>query len=106
MTKSYFIGTYKDIETVWGLPLWRYLNKPNVIKKMMLASDNNRPAIEPLVLDLIFTFGDPIQGKRIKRFIGFLVRQVMSNNGYKHLTYGNKLKANQLFVTSSKYRRK
>jgi hypothetical protein len=89
---SYDTGPFTDVASTWGEQLWAFLNDPSVIASMINASDIGSPAAESVATALIHQFGDSIKRDRVKQFIGFLIRQVMERNGYKHTSYGHHTK--------------
>jgi hypothetical protein len=100
---NYNAGPFTDIASVWGNKLWEFLNEPIIVRSMTDASDNKRPAAEAIASELFGRFGDDITQNRVKQFIGFLIRQVMEQNGYSHTAYGQQTKENPVFVTASVY---
>ncbi len=100
---NYDAGPFTDIASIWGQQLWAFLNEPNVINSMIEASANKRPAAEAIASELHQRFGDNIRQDRVKQFIGFLIRQVMERNGYKHTSYGQQTQDNPVFVKASLY---
>ena len=100
---NYDAGKFTDIASVWGKRLWDFLNEPTIVHLMTNASDNNRPAAEAIASELFERFGDDIKQDRVKQFIGFLIRQVMEQNGYSHTAYGKQTKENPVFVKASTY---
>jgi hypothetical protein len=100
---NYDAGSFTDIDSVWGRQLWTFLNEANIIQSMIEASDNKRPAAEAIAHALVERFGNDIKQDRVKQFIGYLIRQVMEQNGYSHTAYGQKTKENPVFVKASRY---
>jgi hypothetical protein len=70
---------------------------------MTNVSDAGRPAVEAIAFELYDRFGEDVKQDRVKQFIGFLTRQVMERNGYRHVRYGRKVKENPVFSTASQY---
>ena len=103
---NYDVGPFTDVASVWGHQLWRFLTEPNIIHAMTDASDNKRPAAEAVASELYQRFGDDIRQDRVKQFIGFLIRQVMERNGYRHKSYGKQTRDNPIFVKASLYSRR
>ncbi len=103
---SYDAGPFTDVASTWGEQLWAFLNEPSTIALMINASDVGSPAAESVGVALLEQFGDSIGQDRVKQFIGFLIRQVMERNGYKHTSYGQHTKDNRVFVTASVYSRR
>jgi hypothetical protein len=100
---NYNAGPFTDIASIWGNQLWEFLNEPMNMHSMADASDNKRPAAEAIAVELFRRFGDDIRQDRVKQFTGFLIRQVMEQNGYSHRAYGQQTKENPVFVTASVY---
>jgi len=100
---NYDAGKFTDIASVWGNQLWEFLNEPSIVRSMIDASDNKRPAAEAIAPELVERFGNDIKQDRVKQFIGFLIRQVMEQNGYSHTAYGQQTKENPVFVKASRY---
>ncbi len=103
---SYDVGPFTDVASAWGEQLWTFLNEPSAKASMINASDSSKPAAEGVSFALLQRFGDGIKQNRVKQFIGFLIRQVMERNGYRHTSYGQHTKANPVFVTASVYSRR
>lgn len=100
---NYGAGKFTDVASVWGKQLWEFLNEPIIMRSMTDASDDKRPAAEAIASELLERFGDDIKQDRVKQFIGFLIRQVMEQNGYSHTAYGQQTKDNPVFVKASVY---
>lgn len=100
---SYNVGPFTDVASTWGQQLWVFLNEPITIHSMTDASDNKRPAAEAIASELYQRFGENITQDRVKQFIGFLIRQVMERNGYKHISYGRQTRDNPVFKQASVY---
>lgn len=100
---NYEAGPFTDIASVWGEQLWGFLNEPIIVRSMTDASDHKRPAAEVIASELIRRFGVDIKQDRVKQFIGYLIRQVMEQNGYSHRAYGQKTKENPVFASASVY---
>lgn len=100
---NYDAGKFTDVASTWGNRLWEFLNEPIIVRSMTEASDNKRPAAEAIAPELFGRFGDDIIQDRVKQFTGFLIRQVMEQNGYSHTAYGQQTKENPVFVKASVY---
>jgi hypothetical protein len=100
---NYDAGKFTDVASIWGERLWEFLNEPIIIRSMTNASDEKRPAAEAIASELFDRFGTDITQDRVKQFIGFLIRQVMEQNGYSHTAYGQQTKDNPVFVKASVY---
>lgn len=103
LENNYDVGSFTDIASAWGNPLWEFLNEPDIVRSMTDASDNKRPAAEAIAFILFERFSDDIKQDRVKQFTGFLIRQVMEQNGYRHTAYGRRAKENPVFVSASAY---
>jgi hypothetical protein len=102
----YRVGPFTDVNPLWGARLWEFLNRKYVVQKMVVASDDSRPAAEVIALDLHQAFGDDIREDRVKQFSGFLILQVMSANGFELKSYGHKTAANTVFTEGATYNRR
>ena len=100
---NYDAGKFTDIASVWGNQLWGFLNEATIVRSMIDASDNNRSAAEAIASELFERFGDDIRQDRVKQFTGFLIRQVMEQNGYSQTAYGQLTIENPDFVKASVY---
>jgi len=100
---SYNAGPFTRVASEWGDRLWSFLNEPEIVYRMKEASDREEPAAGAIGQRLHEAFGDPIKEDRIKQFIGYLIRQVMEDNGYTHHSYGHKTPCNPVFKNASLY---
>jgi hypothetical protein len=103
---NYDAGPFTDVAAVWGERLWMFLNEPATIAAMTDASDNYTPAAESIASTLHARFGDGIRQDRVKQFTGFLIRQVMERNGYRHVAKGQQTRDNPVFFKASLYSRR
>ena len=109
---DYDPGPFTNVyHTPLGRDLWNFLNQDSTIRQMQNASDNGRPAVEPLEGLLPDQLRRPLVGHedvdRLKQMIGHMVRQVLEleRNGYEHLRYGAQVQG-RLFTSGSLYRRR
>lgn len=102
---GYKIGSYTDIDSDLRNRIWSFLNERKTIQKMINVSNLNRPAAEGIAHDLFNKFGI-VFVDRVKMCIGYLIKQVMENNGFHWISKGHKLKQNPIFNKASKYSRR
>jgi len=99
-------GSFLDLaDTATGRRLWRFLTSPETIVRMETASELGRPAIEPLALRLIESFGQDIKGTRWKQVVGHMVRQIMEHRGFHLDAQGVRIRGGALFMSGSRYLR-
>ena len=103
MYGRYQVGPFTDVAPDWVDGLWRFLNEPGVVTQMENASNDRRPAVEGISVELVLRFGHDVGQDRVKQFIGYLVRQVMERNGYAHESYGHTVRENPVFTKGSRY---
>ena len=103
MTPTYQVRSFTDVDLHWGITLWTFLNAEQIVRRMADASDDGRTAVEDIADDLYERFGEAVARPRVKQFIGFLVRQVMERNGYRHRSYGHRIGQNSVFSSGSRY---
>jgi hypothetical protein len=91
-----------------GATIWNFLNAERTIGKMVAASFYNRPAVEPLALDLIALFPvesrDAVLDETCKRMIGHMARQVMEAQGLQLVIEDAPISDNALFKTGATYK--
>ena len=73
---------------------------------MLSASAQGRPAVEPLGVGLMGTFGDQVYGHRVRQMIGHMVRQIMEAQGFVVDRRGVRVRPANLFVKACTYRPK
>lgn len=103
--QNYHVGSFTDVEQ-WGDPLWDFLTSTESIQQMTEASDNKRPAAEAIAHRLLAEFGEDIRIRRVKQFIGLLIRQVMEQHNYIWVRDGVKTPDNPVFTEASLYQRR
>lgn len=106
MSREYSIGPFGDVAGVWGNMLWEFLNEPENVRLMTSASNKGRPAAEAIAGHLFARFEDNVRKNRVKQLTGFMIRQVMERNGYRHSAYGRKTYPNPVFSKASLYTRR
>jgi hypothetical protein len=85
--------------------LWEYLQRPETILAMEVASKLRKPAVEAIGDDMIRHFGTVVQQKRVKQMIGHMIRQVMESRGYVLDAQRIPTRFDKLFSSGSRYRR-
>ena len=88
-----------------GQKLWVFLNRADIFGRMETATDLGQPALQGVEEQLLATFGEAILADRIKQMIGRMVRQIMVNNGFEHVTSDVRLNSVP-FYKASRYRRR
>src|SRR6266403_3161146 len=105
-------GRFSDLyNTPLGEKVWSFLHTPEVVGRMLAASDLGKPAVAGLGVreQLIAAFGLEIATDRWKQTIGHMVRQVMERLGYELVTQGLRISIEEgesLFSKGSRYRRR
>ena len=79
-----------------------FLSDSKNVKRMIAASDNGRPAVEPLQDDLLTRFGPGVRADWVKMRIGREAKYIMERNGYKHAEYSVPV-AGPVFTVASVY---
>ena len=88
-----------------GPDLWAFMQDPETVLRMEVASYLCRPAVEPLSPTLLARFGQTVRRKEIKQMIGHMARQVLEHRGYQLDRSGVKIrKPGNIFYSGSKYR--
>lgn len=101
--RDYDVGPFGDVAPVWGDRLWDFLNQSEVIRTMQIASDAGLTAAGSIGNQLWSVFGADVRQDRVKQFVGRLIRQVMEEHGYRHLSQGFAAQENPVFVKASHY---
>lgn len=101
---SYNAGRFSDLaNTPFGRELWTFLNKPEIVHAMEVATDLGHPAIAGIEEPLLHQFGPDILEDRPKQLAGHMVRQVMEHKGY--ILDQNNVKLNSApFSKATRYR--
>jgi len=73
---------------------------------MSEASDAGRPAAEAITAQLLDTFGDEVNRRRVKQYTGPLIRKVMEQHGYLLARKDVQCKDTRVFSSASTYTRK
>lgn len=106
MLPKYEAGVYRDLADAPATRgLWPFLNEPESILKMELASRLGRPAVEGLEEELLERFGDTVLADRVKQMIGHMARQVMERHGWRLDAQNVKINNGGPFSRGSRYRR-
>ena len=74
---------FNDVEPLWGPRLWPILNQPDNIQRMILATTAGLTAAEALTSQLLDVIVEDLKFNRVKRFTGWLIRNVMEQHGYQ-----------------------
>lgn len=103
---KYEAHNFSDLfATRMGANLWEYLQRPNTILAMEVATKLRRPAVEAIGNDLVEEFGDAVRENRVKQMIGHMARQVLESRGYEPDAQRIPIRFDGLFSTASRYRR-
>ncbi len=96
---GYKIGSFTDVNQNLRDQIWLFLNEQQNIQLMIDSSNRNRPAVEGIAQDLL----ENVFSDRVKKCVGFLIKQVMESNGLKWISKDHKVEQNPIFNKGSKY---
>lgn len=99
---DYDVRSFTDV-AIWGDRLWGFLNESEMLDKMIEASDAGRPAAEAISEDILQRFGEGVVQNRVKQFTGYLIKQVMESNGFRHDRHGITCRERRVYTRSSSY---
>jgi hypothetical protein len=85
--------------------LWHYLQRPETILAMEVATKLRKPAVEAIGDDMIRQFGTVVQQKRVKQMIGHMIRQIMESRGYILDAQRVPCRFDKLFSSGTRYKR-
>lgn len=102
---TFYPEHFADIyNTSLGRRLWCFLNRRDNLIKMETATFLRKPAAQALSEQLLKEFGDVVRRDRIKQTIGFMIKRVMANRGYKLEKYGVLISDKKnIFTKASRY---
>lgn len=76
-------GRFSDIaKTATGRDLWKFLNTPQTVHAMEIASELGQPAVAAIGEAALKMFGETMLDDRIKQVTGHMVRQVLERRGF------------------------
>jgi hypothetical protein len=106
-TASYDAGRFSDVgKTALGRQLWDFLNEPENILRLEVASELRHPAVEGIAERLVEEFGQEVRPGRVKQVIGHMIRQVLEARGFTLDMQGLRTRFGAgLFNRASRYRR-
>jgi len=97
-------GHFKDVAlTKIGASLMIFLTKNENIIRMETATELRRPAVEGLSRVLLENFEREIKKDRLKQFIGYIVRQIMEDIGYRVDVQNVAIRTGNLFSKATRY---
>ncbi|MCB0637362.1 MAG: hypothetical protein KDC54_12125 [Lewinella sp.] len=80
---DYDPGRFTDVsDTPIGKKLWAFLNKPETVASLEVASDLGKPAVCGIENTLLEEFAEDILEDRIKQLTGHMIKQIMESRGY------------------------
>jgi hypothetical protein len=84
---------------------WDFLNEPDIIQRMISATDLGHPAVEGIREPLVARFRELMNVERNRQRIGHMTRQIMERNGFE--LDQPEVKVNLYpFTKAARYRRK
>ncbi len=85
--------------------LWAFLNTPEIVERMITATDLGHPAVEGIRDQLVQTFGAEMTIERNRQRAGHMARQIMEMNGFE--IEKTEVKVNAFpFSKAARYRRR
>lgn len=103
---EYESRNFKDLyATEIGKRLWIWLQDPQRVFAMEIATKLRRPAVEAIGDELLDEFGEVVRGNRFKQMIGHMVRQIMEFRGFCLDVQRVPVRFCGLFSTASRYTR-
>ena len=104
---EYEVGRFSDLEIELRDELWAFLNEHDNLIRLETASDLRAPAVEGVVRPLLRHFDRNILiEKRVKRFIGFITKQIMLSRGFELESSNVRVGTGNLFTKASRYQRR
>jgi hypothetical protein len=101
------IAKYTDIDPSLAESLKDFLNQTYVVTRMKIVSEYGHTAVEGIPeKDFLKKFGSVItviRKDRTKQFIGSLVREIMTREGFDLYSQGAKVRFGSIFSRGSKY---
>lgn len=108
--KTYVPGMFVSLfDSPDGRAIWDFLNSPEIVIRMVTATELERPAVEGIEEQLLERFGDVLYSEdlpkndRIKQMIGHMVRQIMEARGYAIAVQGVKVTNGAPFSRATRY---
>ena len=97
--KSLTISDYKAgrftyiMKDDWAIELWDFLSNPEQIISMITATNENKPAIFPLLSRIEKQFRPYLQSSKYNEddavvFVNNMIKQIMEYQGYEHSACG------------------
>ena len=103
---DYHPGVFATLsETETGKQLWEFLNSPEAISGLEMATTLGHPAVEGIEEQLLEKFGKKVMKKRIRQMIGHMVRQVLEHRGYIIAQQNVKITNGAPFSRATRYKR-
>jgi hypothetical protein len=103
----YDAGRFSDVaNTPLGRRLWSFLQQPENVLRLEVASELRHPAVEGIAERLVEEFGEEVRPDRVKQVVGHMVRQVLESRGFTLDAQGLRTRfGGGLFTRGSRYRR-
>jgi hypothetical protein len=103
--RSYHPEKFKSLyHSPLGQKLWAFLNRDEVVGRLVAFSEADRPAVQGVEEALLEEFGREVCEDRVKQMIGHMVRQIMEARGWV-IDQQNVSVFSVPFIKATRYRR-
>lgn len=83
--------------------LWRFLNKPDQVVRLEVASELGHAALDGVIVDLERKFNRSLRGKRTKQMVGAMIKRVLESRGWRIGKTGIRVRLGRRFTVAARY---
>jgi hypothetical protein len=83
--------------------LWKFLNQPDQVVRLEVASELGHAALDGVVVDLERKFHKSLRNKRTKQMVGAMIKRVLESRGWRVGKKGVRVRLGRRFSVAVRY---